>query len=712
MGGFSAYDGAIASCMIARLLLLILLSAAMNAAAQEPAATAEPRSVRYVQKQATAEGFTGADVVVEAVVTWADPSAGKYFYMQDSSAGMKVSYLGDVGPEVGYKVRVKGRLSQGTFAPEIENASFESLGKDTLPATLYGSGGGILNGAFNGERVEMDGWIRTAEIINGDTLVAVVDSGASRISFRTSKVKNIDPARIISAKVDVHGVASPLRAREATGQLVDVQILVAAQKDMTIDLRETVSPWKKPPTPLRSVFRYHPGQTRADRFQVVGTVLHVANDIAWLHDGDSGLALRGTGIKDLKRGDRIAAVGFRDMLDSLPVLSDVIVRKSETPGSAPQPKELTVSQLDDGHHHADLVAVSGTLLDRIETPVDDGSLHTVLALQSPRGVFTAEIDTLAGEKPLTAWETGSLLKVAGICAVQTDGGGDPKGFKMIVPDAASITVLKAAPYFTVRRMLILLSITLAVLLVVTATALLLARRNTRLRTEVRERQAVAAERGRLARDLHDTLEQGLTGLQLQIRGMGLALGEVPPDATARLENMRGLIRQCRTELRQSIWDLRADSQENFDLGEALQRMAQSLFLGAATHVEFRQRRSEAKIPGLIADNLLRIGQEAMTNVLKHAEAGNIAIELVTTADSVKLSVSDDGLGVTSKDATTVKAGHFGIAGMEERAARMGARLDIVERPGGGTIVEVEVPLPRETPSSSHEREETLQDSRR
>jgi signal transduction histidine kinase len=375
------------------------------------------------------------------------------------------------------------------------------------------------------------------------------------------------------------------------------------------------------------------------------------------------------------------------------VLSDVIVRPDPGPEIELQPKEMPASQLQDGLHHADLVSVSGHLLDRIETPAGSQRRQLVLALQSPRGMFTAELDTPPSGLPAEAWETGSLLQVTGICAVQTDPAGDPAGFKMIVPDAASITVLKPAPFFTVRRMLILLSVTLGVLLAVAIVTFLLARRNTRLETEMNERRAVAAERGRLARDLHDTLEQGLTGLQLQIHGIGLALNGVPPETRARLDTMKNLVKQCRTEVRQSISDLRAEGLENFDLGDALHRMAQSLFLGSGTRVEFRQHREGGKIPGLVGDNLLRIGQEAMTNVLKHAQARLIEIELTITDGSASLSVSDDGQGITNRPSQGT--GHFGLVGMEERAARIGATLSIRRRPGGGTTVQVDVPFQAE-----------------
>jgi signal transduction histidine kinase len=690
-------------------LLLILLFRAASVAADEPPARSP---VRELLGTATAEGFTNSQVTVEGVVTWADPDAGRYFFLQDGTGGIRVNYAEGSGPAPRDQVRVTGVLSSGPFAPVIENGSFERLGRGQMPKVMFGSGGGLLNGAFNGEWVETDGWIRTAEMVDGDTMVAVLDSGASRISFRVSNVKKTKPDTIIAAKVRVRGVASPIRSREATGQLVEVQVLVPREEEIFWGQREKISPWDQPPTPLRTAFRYHPGQTRGDRLKVRGKLVYVSGDTAWLHDGDAGLALRGSGVSKLKRGDRVEAVGFRDLQDFLPVLSDVIVRPDQGAEIKLRPKELPAGELQNGLHHADYVAVSGTLLDRIETPAGSERRQLVLALQSPRGMFTAELDTFGSAPPAEAWETGSLLQVTGLCAVQTDPSGDPAGFKLIVPDAASISVLKAAPFFTVRRMLILLSLTLGVLLAVAIIAFLLARRNTRLRTEVRERQAIASERGRLARDLHDTLEQGLTGLQLQIRGIGLSLKDAPSEMRTRLETMKNLVKQCRTEVRQSIWDLRAESLDDFDLGDALQRMAQSLFLGSGTRVEFRQHRDGRKIPGLIGDNLLRIGQEAMTNILKHAQAGVIEIELATTANSVSLSVSDDGRGLAGRTPGETRTGHFGLVGMEERAARLGATLDIENRPGGGTTVKVEVPLQPETETpapETHETQSHLQD---
>lgn len=672
------------------ILFLIPLLGVVSAASEE-------RPIREAQSVATAEGFQGADIAVKGVVTWTDEDTGNYFFLQDGSGGIQLNYKQGPGPKVGDLILAHGRLSRGTFSPLIEDARFERLGSGQLPKSTYASGGGLLNGSFNCEWIETDGWIRAAEIVDSDTLVAVLDSGASRISFRVSNVRDIDPTSIIAAKARVRGVASPIRSRGLGGQLVEVQVLVPRMEDIYFSQRETESPWVDLPTPLKTAFKYHPGQTRGDRLLVRGKVVQVGDGMAWLHDGDAGLAIRGKDVGSLRLGDQVLAVGFRDLENFLPVLSDVLVRTDSGPEIALRPKELPAWELQNGLHHADHVSVSGYLLDRIEAPAGEGRRNLVLALQYPRGMFTAELRSGSGAA-LPVLEPGCLLRVVGICLVRTDAAGDPLGFKMELPDAASITVLEPAPFFTVRRMLILLSLMLGVLLAAAVAGFYLARRNASLRAEVRERQAVASERGRLARDLHDTLEQGLTGIQLQIHGIGLSLKEPPPQIRDRLSAMRQMVLQCHTEVRQSIWDLRAETLDHFDLGEALLRMAQSLFLGSGIRLDFSQQRGPTKIPGLISDNLLRIGQEAMTNVLKHSRAGMIEIKLIETAQTVSLNVNDDGSGFTERVVHERADGHFGLVGMKERAQRIGGKLSIGDRPGGGTLVHIEVPFIHNKPN--------------
>ncbi len=658
-----------------------------------PATESAVRTIRDLQSAAIVEPFTESPAQAEGVVTWADPASGRYFYIQDQSGGVQVTYESGPGPKTGDKVRVRGILTRGPFAPVIGQAAFTRLGAGTLPDVVRASGGGLLNGSFNGEWIETDGWIRAAEMTGPNTMAAVLDSGASRITFRVSNVSQINPHDIIAAKVRVHGVASPVRSRGALRQLVEVQVLAPRETDLLLGQRETKSPWAAPPLPLRAAFQYHPGQTRGDRVRVRGKVMLLHDGMAWLNDGDAGLAVRGTDLIHTRPGDWVDVAGFRDLEDFLPILSDVVMVPDKGPVTPVPPRELPVESLEDGLQHAGYVAVTGQLMDLIRTPSGSARNRLVLALQSPRGIFTAELEEGAGAEALAAaLEPGGELRVSGICVTQTNMSGDPSGFRLLLPDAASVAVVKPAPYFTVKRLLILLSIALGVLFAATLTAFLLARRNVRLRAQMLERRAVTAERSRLARDLHDTLEQGLTGIHLQLHGIGPSREEASPETQERLVTVRRLVHQCHAEMRQSIWNLRAEALEHFDLGEALNRAAQSLFLGSGTQVEFHQQRDGGKIPPLIEDNLLRMGQEAMTNALKHAHASVLRIKLTTTAGEAVLTVSDDGNGFTALPDGGNGRGHFGLVGMRERAARIGGKITITGRKGKGTEIRVEVPL--------------------
>jgi signal transduction histidine kinase len=99
------------------------------------------------------------------------------------------------------------------------------------------------------------------------------------------------------------------------------------------------------------------------------------------------------------------------------------------------------------------------------------------------------------------------------------------------------------------------------------------------------------------------------------------------------------------------------------------------------------------LPEEMEQHLLRIAQEAVTNVLKHAAASRVVIQLHTEARRISLRIRDNGRGFEQQDVFTSSGGHFGLIGMRERAERLGGELRLASQPGGGTEVEVTVPLP-------------------
>ena len=230
---------------------------------------------------------------------------------------------------------------------------------------------------------------------------------------------------------------------------------------------------------------------------------------------------------------------------------------------------------------------------------------------------------------------------------------------------------------------------LLILLAAAIARLLYRRRMGRVKEEF---AAVLAERNRMARDIHDTLAQGFVGISLQIEAVGKMLEESPERAKQHLDLAQTMVTHSLTEARRSVWDLRAQALENADLAAALADAARKLTTGTSVHAEFKLSGSQRPIPATVENNLWRIGQEAMTNAMKHAKPKHLRVELEFAPRDITLTVADDGRGFDTQDNQLSGDGHFGLIGLRERAERLKARLIIESNPGAGTTIRVTAPV--------------------
>jgi signal transduction histidine kinase len=651
------------------------------------------KAIRAIQNIASRDPFTEAEIKVRGVVTWVDATVGSMFYVQDETGGLRVSSGTEALPEFGDEVFVQGMLTRGPFTPLVTRATFLPLGRGILPNAMNASGGGIRNGAFIGERVKFGGSIRSAEAISPTRVSMILDSGGFRLKVLISNFNHPDNLEgFIGGDLMGIGVVSPVKARDDFRQLVDVEVLIASMEGLILNRRGATDPSKIPITSLDHVFRYRPGQTRRDRKRTQGEIIYQDADVIYLNDRQSGLTVRPTNQAGFQPGQWVEATGFLDLESFLPVLSEAMLKASSEVEAPVHPEEFAVDELLSGRQHANYVTLSGRLVERMEIPArmipEAGSQQktSVFSVQTPKGVFTAELRGESHKAVPTAFQVGAEVKISGICLIQTDSLGNPTTFKILVPDPGNLSVTEPASYFTVRRLLVALSAVLGILLAATAAAFFFARRSASLKAELRERQAVTAERTRLAGDIHDTLEQGLTAIQLRLYSMDSGDGETDLDLVAA----RSLVQQCHLEMRQSVWNLRSQSSDNFNLAEALERTARSLVLGTSIEVDLEQQKFTTRLPLLVEDNLLRIGQEALGNAVRHAHPTRLCIQLATTPNHATLVISDNGCGMHEG---ARKAGHFGLVGMKERAARIGGSLTISSAPDSGTTIRVDVPLP-------------------
>ncbi len=202
--------------------------------------------------------------------------------------------------------------------------------------------------------------------------------------------------------------------------------------------------------------------------------------------------------------------------------------------------------------------------------------------------------------------------------------------------------------------------------------------------------ATLAERSRLAGEIHDSIQQGLSGTILHL-DTTMTHPSINPEVHAQLNIMRNMLSYTREEVQQAVWDLESPLLQNSTLGDALRKLAASLRSGSIA-ITVTAQAEPAPLDSTSQHNLLRIAQEAITNAVKHAEASRIGVTLESHSDSVVLTVADDGKGFDPAARPGV-GGHLGLRGLRSRAKSIKGRLQIISAPGAGTTVQVTVPLP-------------------
>jgi PAS domain S-box-containing protein len=202
--------------------------------------------------------------------------------------------------------------------------------------------------------------------------------------------------------------------------------------------------------------------------------------------------------------------------------------------------------------------------------------------------------------------------------------------------------------------------------------------------EQRRHAVVLEERTRMARDIHDTLAQGFTGVIIQLDTSVEALrDEEPEDAAKHIRRARELARESLTEARRSVHALRPQALEKATFADALRAIITNTTAGTSLHSDFQLKGEPHELQPAVEENLLHIGQEALSNVLKHANATRFQARLSFDSDAVRLELCDNGKGFV---ADWANGGGIGLIGMRERAEQIGARLAVTSKPGNGTKI--------------------------
>jgi PAS domain S-box-containing protein len=206
------------------------------------------------------------------------------------------------------------------------------------------------------------------------------------------------------------------------------------------------------------------------------------------------------------------------------------------------------------------------------------------------------------------------------------------------------------------------------------------------RLSAQSRQAaVMAERNRMARDIHDTLAQGFTSVILQLEAVEEATSQkLGAKAGEHLTRASELAREGLQEARRSVWALRPRSLEEKDLCEAMNELIRKTTEGTGIQASFTVQGDPRELPLEWEENLLRVGQEVLTNALRHARASEFSAQISFDEREIRLHLRDNGSGFDPAD----RHDGFGLRGMKERVEAMGGRLSIRSAEGEGTAISI------------------------
>lgn len=653
-----------------------------------PFADAGLVSITGIRALSPNEAAEGVPLKVTGVVTFSNPGASTLF-IHDGSAGMYVEQRvspSALWPDVGDKVEVSGITGDGEFAPIIRSredggAAIRVLGKGSLPSPRKVDGEELANPSLDCDWVEVIADVSEVMVNDGDL---ILECRAGFCDFHALIEGPLPPESIpwelAESRVRIRGVAATMfnSKRQMTRRFLRVNAL------SDIAALETRGRSGEARLVGSSHLLRVDGPPPSERVRVQGVVtFNMPGQGMFVRTDGGGLWVQAVTVQDTVPGTVVEAEGWPRAGAMRPILRAVSVRVLDSQ-SPPEPLRHPAQRLLDARFDSELVSTKAELLN-----IYRGADGATLELRDGSIVFRSWLDPANGSPP--DLPPGSKLLVSGIARITSAGTFNPlreeDKLLMLLRSPADIVLLEPPPWWTPQRVAWGFTALLVLLAAIYQRARL--RRKRKLDAQRQAFEAVLAERGRFARDIHDSLAQGLTSVSLQLECVRNHLDESPAEASEHLETARSLVRDSMREARRTIWNLRPPALGETNLASALQKYADELTRGTAVSSRQQIEGTPRPLPQEHENALLRIGQESLTNAVKHAAPNRIGVRLRYGPRWVTLVVTDDGRGF---DVASRMGKGYGLTGMRERVDTLGGSLFIDSRSGEGSEVSVTFPI--------------------
>ena len=327
----------------------------------------------------------GIKISIQGVVTAAEHTWGGRFFIQDSSGGVFVENISDDQPAPGDVLNVDGISYPGGYAPIISHPHWMKIGQAPLPAAKPVEIEQLMSGAEDGQRVEISGIVRQAQIT--DHLLQVdLASGGYRVRVYAPISSNIDPQKLVGAKVTVRG--TPATAYNAPlRHLISVDVYVPLASDFVIEKSVTTDPFNEPLTLANNIAQYRTGRTVGDRVHVKGVVVYQRNgEDMFIRDASGGCKSKAASFSHYQKAMSLKPLVSRNSKISCLFYKMLFSKKRPTRRPMYRQPRLPIDRIITGHASLGLHHIRGKLLDRLEerstSPAGQPDVKTILVLQN------------------------------------------------------------------------------------------------------------------------------------------------------------------------------------------------------------------------------------------------------------------------------------------------------------------------------------------
>ena len=632
------------------------------------------------------------------------------FKVDDGNAFTQINGLrGDVYVTAGDIVELAGRIRPSPYSGMVEAwyTNIVKIGHGQAPKPEPAGLAELLSGQKDGMFVRVRGTIQSVlpSELSTNWVVIAVNCGGEFLLASTPRNDGVEKAlsTLVDSTVDIDCFCIPDDGskRRHAGRVLhfsspqSIHVVKPAPSD-AFDAPSVSSIGNLQPSTIATLGR-HRAKCRAI------AVWSGGNALAKTEDGETMRISFQPGPMPTT-GDFIEVSGYPESdLHHINISEAVWRMAAPFPADDPPPEEIDARQIllrGDGIavepcFDGKTVRLSGILS---KLPANDGSGGDII-IESKGYLVPVKV----AHCPWGQSEIGSLVEATGICVLDLVNWHprasfpQVRGFSIVTRSASDLKILVHPPWWTARRLLAAigaLSVMLFAILIWNGSLRLMVSRKSRelLRQSIKSISArlKVDERTRLAVELHDSLAQSLSGVSMELDAATEFREQSADEMAAHLGIATRMLKSCRDELRNCLWDLRNDALDAADMSQAIRKALLPQTDASNLDVHFDVPRHA--LSDNTAHAVLRIVRELVLNAIRHGNAEHVEIKGAIGSESLDFSVQDDGLGFDVDAAPGVLQGHFGLQGVRERVMKLEGKLSVESIIGKGTIVSVSIPV--------------------